>query len=100
MIVEYIRVDRLGVLPGPIRGNHCRAWRGVYFRFCRSCAAMVRANDDEQPALSLLDVVVGLAGFRLDSSNFILIYAFQGGIIHQFSLLFPWSCPSLRETCS
>jgi hypothetical protein len=42
----------------------------------------------EQWALSILDVVVRLAGFRLNSSHFILIFAFQGGIIHQFSQLF------------
>jgi hypothetical protein len=42
----------------------------------------------EQPALSLFDVVVRLRGFALESSNFIFIFAIQGGIIRQVSQLF------------
>jgi len=37
---------------------------------------------------SLFDVVVCLTDFPLESSNFTLIFAFQGGIIYQVSQLF------------
>jgi hypothetical protein len=37
---------------------------------------------------AFFDVVVRLTNFPLESANFVFIFAFQGGIIHQLSQLF------------
>jgi hypothetical protein len=43
-------------------------------------------DNHEQLALSLRYAIVCVAGFPLDSSNFIFILAFQGGITHRFPI--------------
>jgi len=45
-------------------------------------------GNGSSPALALFDAGVRLARFPLESSNFIFVFAFQGGIIHHFSRLF------------
>jgi hypothetical protein len=67
-------------------GDNC--YRRVNDNDDGNAKALVTGNGNSRRG-SLLDAIVRLADLPLYSSNRIFIFAFQGGIIHQFSQLSP-----------
>jgi len=87
-------------MPNVTKEGSCGHRRGeIFVSGWLEIAAVDEPYDDElqgtflvgsesSRALSLFEVGVHWEGLSLDSSNFIFIFAFQGGIIHQVSQLF------------